>query len=898
MPMTSAFEKLRPRTYYGQQALFFSIALPLLLLADHALAWVLDTGPVGLSAGPQPGDEWLHGVVTTVIVLGAGLYLLERMIRPISDNLARLTSFARTMEEQPGSTVAVEGVSDELRLLARAMNRASISLAIQHRVLAAGYENMRATLEAALDAVVTVDSEGRVTGFNPAAERMFGIGKSGILGLPVVDRLFPARHGAGPGGFPSSAEVNRRVEAIACRADGSEFPVELALAGTTISGERGYTAFMRDISTRLRAESELIAARRSAERAEERLRTAIDALEDGFVLYDKDDRLVICNERYREIYRDSADLIVPGARFEDLIREGVRRGQYAEAMGREEAWIGERIAQHRSANSVVTQKLGDGRWLRIAERRTADGGVVGFRVDITALKDAQERAEAASRAKSEFLANMSHEIRTPLNGVIGMTELVLGTELSEEQTEYLGIARSSAESLLQLLNDILDFSKIEAGRMDLESIPFQPATELHDVARLFEPQAGKKGLRLRAEIAPDADAVVLGDPYRLRQILRNLVSNAVKFTEHGSVALGMSLASRSASRIGLCFSVTDTGIGIARRDQRHIFEAFTQSDESITRRFGGTGLGLAICRQLTSRMGGLLAVQSEPGEGTRFEFTIEFDVVEAASEPSSEPSTTPLHSISGLDVIVVEDNDVNRLVVSRLLERAGVRVRNASNALDGLALFRMRKPELVLTDLQMGEMSGFDLVRELRALERNGDRTPVIALTAHAESGERGRCLAAGMNGYVAKPFTSATLLAEIGMVLGALTAPAHVQTAQPEAGRFASALASLDGDRDIFAAAAGAALEEMPKREQELLSALETSDFDAIAHEAHRMKYAWSLIADAASTSLPRELETAAQAADSARVRVLCLRIFDTQASIARDLATWLSRYDEAGSE
>ncbi len=522
--------------------------------------------------------------------------------------------------------------------------------------------------------------------------------------------------------------------------------------------------------------------------------------------------------------------------------------------------------------------------------------MVGFRVDITTLKDALERAEAANRAKSEFLAKMSHEIRTPLHGVIGMTELMLGTELTAEQTEYLNIERVSAESLLQLLNDVLDFSKIESGRIDLESIQFRPAMEISDVAQLFQLQAANKGLRLHTKVDTDADLIVLGDPYRLRQILRNLVSNAVKFTEHGSVAILMSLSSHSASRVGLHFSVTDTGIGIALEEQQHIFDPFTQSDDSITRRFGGTGLGLAICQQLARRMGGVLSVRSNEGQGACFEFTVYFDMVETAQKSESQTAGPSSGSISGLEIIVVEDNDVNRLVVSRLLERAGARVRVASNGKDGIELFRMRRPDLVLTDLQMGEMSGFELVRELRDLEHSVDRTPVIALTAHAQAGERARCIAAGMNGYVAKPFTSTTLLAEMSLVLGTTAWPAPAKTHQPEDERFATALANLDGDRDIFAAAAEATLTEIPKREQRIRTALEVSDFAAIAREAHQMKYSWSLMADPSNASLPQDLEAATRAPDRAKIRDLCLRIIESQVLMAHDLANWLARYKKLG--
>ncbi|HXE83543.1 MAG TPA: response regulator [Gemmatimonadales bacterium] len=379
------------------------------------------------------------------------------------------------------------------------------------------------------------------------------------------------------------------------------------------------------------------------------------------------------------------------------------------------------------------------------------------------MRDARDLAERVAHARSTFLANMSHEIRTPMNAVLGFVELILDTELSVEQRRALELVRSSSEALLMILNDILDYSKIEAEHLELESIPFDLSKVVHATASLLAVRAREKHLELLAEVAPDVPRAVRGDPTRLRQVLMNLIGNAVKFTEEGEVVVSVNASIREG-QAQVRFAVRDTGIGIAPENLASVFQEFTQADSTMTRRYGGTGLGLAISQRLVRLMGGQLAVESAIGTGSVFSFTLPFPVEEAPHRP------TGVATLTGRRMLIVDDNQSNRRILREMLGAEGVAVDEAATATEGLdairrAVQRKTPYDLAILDVQMPDMDGFTLAEAVRK-EKAIKRTNLLMLTSAGQRGDGERCRALGIRGYLTKPMSRADLLEALGAVL------------------------------------------------------------------------------------------------------------------------------------
>jgi two-component system, sensor histidine kinase and response regulator len=637
----------------------------------------------------------------------------------------------------------------------------SARLAIEEEVARRERAQLDALLASAPVAIVVIDGEGRVRRVNPGFTELFGYAAGEVEGHELNDLIVPVSERPKARQFDRKAlrgetvttEVERR------RKDGSVVPVRASAALVRGGAEGNVFVIYEDITDRRRADDALT-----------QLASIVQTSEDAIIGRDLSGTITSWNSGAERMFGYSfaemhgqpiARLVPPDRAGEvdemlDLIRRGERVQHFETVRVRKD---GERVPVSLSV-SLTRDAAG-----RVSGLSSIARDVSVQAAARLALQEARDAAERAARARSQFLANMSHEIRTPMNAVLGLTELLLDTELSADQRRSLGLVRSSGEALLTLLNDILDFSKIDAEHLDLEDIPYDLRHLVESTASLLAARARAKRVELIADVAASVPHMVRGDPTRMRQVLTNLVGNAIKFTEQGEVTIIVASAGERDGRTVVGFAVRDTGIGISPEHLGGIFEEFTQADASMTRRYGGTGLGLTIARRLVIAMGGDLTVMSEVGRGSTFAFSIPFEVAEAPPA-----SLQPPVALAGRRILIVDDSDTNRRILREMLGAAGVEVGEAAGAEAGLtALHRARSEarpfDLAVIDAQMPDRDGFDFASAVQQ-DPNLAGLRLLMLTSAGQRGDAQRCREVGIHGYLTKPLPRSDLFEAVAAVL------------------------------------------------------------------------------------------------------------------------------------
>ena len=611
----------------------------------------------------------------------------------------------------------------------------------------------------------------------------------------------------------------------------------------------------------------LHAAQEETEKERGLLREVLDAADALVVLLDRDANVLLANTARRGLMGTSDDDYQPGTNLADAIRSRYRLGIYGHDLD-EETTVRSRVANAFSGGVRRYERLmPSGTWVESVWIPISDGRLLGFQRDITRLKvselaalAARDAAEAAAQAKSAFLAAMSHEIRTPMNGVLGMLEVLGRSHLNPEQARGITVMRESAQSLLRIIDDVLDFSKIEAGRLDVEALPFSLRGLIEGSIETLTPEARRRGLALFVDAPGPGPDWLMGDPTRVRQILFNLIGNALKFTERGFVRIAADARAENGGTI-LSLTVEDSGVGMDQPTRDKLFQPFTQADSSTTRRYGGTGLGLSIVRRLAELMGGGVELESTLGRGSRFTVTLRLGLAEM---PTATGLFVPMIDASAElqptmgRILIVDDHPVNREVMTRQLEILGMEADTAVDGAAGLAAWRAGRPRIVLLDIHMPVMDGFDLARAIRADEEREalPRTTLIAVTANALKGEAERCYAAGMDGFLAKPFTIdglSRVLARFTPGVAGQDAPGSGALFDPDALRalFGQDSARLRGILNSFAESAA----------HDIAGLAKAPAFGEAA--AHRLKGAARMVGARLLAEAAQRLEQAAQAGD-----------------------------------
>ena len=725
-------------------------------------------------------QRWAISIASLEIVLVAifsfvlGTYLTRQ--------LARLKQGSEIIEQTgPGHQIEISS-HDELAEVAKSFNLMSRSLesnyqkieealASQKQSLADARRNEaknKAILSSSLDALITINADGLIIDFNQVAEETFGWSYTEVANQPMGDFIIPhamrQAHHNGMAHYLATGEgpvLGQRLELTALRKSGEEFPVEIAISPIETDEGPMFTAFIRDISDRLATETELRLAARAFETSE------------AMFITDSEVQVIRANSAFTDITGYSESEVI-GKKPGSFLKSGLQNKAFYQEMWQEikttGSWSGE-IYNKRKNGEIFPE------YLSISTVKDADGETshyVAHFVDISEQKNNEKRleqarhdAEAANLAKSRFLAAMSHEIRTPMNAVLGIFDLLKDTDLSDQQIQLIDTGHESGKLLLGIINNILDFSKMEAGKFELDNEAFDLKELIQRTVDLLKVQADAKPLALQLKLDGSLPHYVTGDPLRLRQILLNLLNNAIKFTDQGRVEIRAQEISSDEHRSELQFDIIDTGIGITPEFTQTLFDEFTMADETHSRAYEGTGLGLAICKQLVQLMDGDIQVSSELGKGSTFSFKIKLLKANANERLNRHKQTSSQNTLEGTHILLAEDNAANQMIIGKILEHAGVKVDMVNNGQEAIDAVQLKPYDLILMDISMPDKDGIAATQEIRALAKPYCEIPVIALTAHALTGDRQRFLAAGMNDYQTKPINREALLQTISYWAG-----------------------------------------------------------------------------------------------------------------------------------
>lgn len=735
--------------------IFYAMALA--LFAQAALAFIL-------------GKPWNHMWWLAHAVFAGGFFVLSW---GVARALLTTRSFALAYSQEQ---------------LMRSLEAEKAEVEAANRDLHVSETRLQAVLDSVQDCVFTIDESGLLRSFNRSAERVFGYSADEIIGRPVGLLLAAPADKDEKGGVENhrsngvAAMLGRMRETIGRRKDGIEFPVELAINETPVGSETLYTGSLRDVT----------APRKAAEQL--RIAATTFAIQEGVVTTDAASTILRVNPAFLSQTGFAVDDLVgkPAA----ILKSGLHDAAFYKSMWqqivRSGGWRGEIFGRRKDGStypkmltiSAVRDESGAishyvSTHSDITERKKAESELEQHRdhleelvVSRTAeLSQSRDEAEAANRAKSVFLATMSHELRTPMNGVIGMIDLVLRNATDPQQIDLLNKGKASAEHLTAVISDILDISRIEADRLALVERNFSLSQLIDMVIQMHEDAAGAKQLNFSIEIASNFPDLLHGDDIRLKQVLINLVDNAVKFSNHGTIEIRADALEQDCHTVLLRMAVRDQGIGIREEDHARVFEPFTQADDSVGRKYGGAGLGLTIVKRIAVLMGGEVGVESMPGEGSTFWVTARLhkqDATDSLPEAEVDAETIIRQDYGGARILLVDDDSINRMVARMQLEAVGLVVDLAKDGAEAINLARQSDYSAILMDIQMPVIDGLEATRRIRALPGRG-HTPIIAMTANAFAEDRARSIEAGMNDFLVKPFKPGDLFSVLLRWLGGL---------------------------------------------------------------------------------------------------------------------------------